>query len=174
MSGEVATQATTTVSVDALFRPWEFGGVTLKNRVVMAPMTRSKSPGNVPGEDVAAYYRRRVEGGVGLIITEGTPPNKAGHSYPDVPAFYGEDALAGWKRVLEEVHGAGGVMIPQIWHVGSFRQKGMKPDPEIPGYGPSAVVHPAMAEQEGAQRSGADCCRMRIGPIRCARAAKTK
>ena len=62
MSDDVAVQMTK-VSVDALFRPFEFGGVTLPNRIVMAPMTRSKSPGNVPGEDVAAYYRRRAEGG---------------------------------------------------------------------------------------------------------------
>ena len=62
MSDDVAVQMTK-VSVDALFQPFEFGGVTLPNRIVMAPMTRSKSPGNVPGEDVAAYYRRRTEWG---------------------------------------------------------------------------------------------------------------
>ena len=82
MSGVVAM---TKVSVDALFEPYVFGGLELANRIVMAPMTRGKSPGNVPGEDVAAYYRRRTEGGVGLIITEGTPPNDAGHGHPDVP-----------------------------------------------------------------------------------------
>ncbi len=151
MSDDVAVQMTK-VSVEALFQPFEFGGVTLPNRIVMAPMTRSKSPGNVPGEDVAAYYRRRTEGGVGLIITEGTPPPfKGGHGYPDVPNFYGEDALAGWKRIVDEVHDAGGYIIPQIWHVGGIRQKGVGPDPDEPAYGPSAVVHPSLAEKEGAQ-----------------------
>jgi 2,4-dienoyl-CoA reductase-like NADH-dependent reductase (Old Yellow Enzyme family) len=145
----MSTIAPTAKSVESLFRPFKFGRVTLKNRVAMAPMTRSKSPGNVPGADVAAYYRRRAEGGVGLIITEGTPPCPAGHSYPDVPAFYGEQALAGWRRVAEEVHAAGGYIIPQLWHVGSFRQPGMEPDPSIPGYGPSAILHPALAGQEG-------------------------
>ena len=58
-----------------LFTPFRLKGLTLPNRIVMAPMTRSKSPGQVPGEDVAAYYRRRAEGGVGLIITEGTAPD---------------------------------------------------------------------------------------------------
>ncbi len=145
MSSNVSTQKTAA----ALFTPYKFGRVTLKNRVAMAPMTRSKSPGNVPGADVAAYYRRRAEGGVGLIITEGTPPCPAGHSYPDVPAFYGEKALAGWKRVADEVHAAGGYIIPQLWHVGSFRQPGMEPDPSLPGYGPSAVLHPALADKEG-------------------------
>ena len=88
----------------------------------MAPMTRVKSPGGVPGADVAAYYRRRAEGGVGLIVTEGTSiPHPAAVFYPDVPRFYGDDALAGWKRVVEEVHAAGGVIFPQLWHVGVIR-----------------------------------------------------
>jgi 2,4-dienoyl-CoA reductase-like NADH-dependent reductase (Old Yellow Enzyme family) len=91
----------------------------LKNRIVMAPMTRRKSPGGVPGADVAAYYRRRAEGGLGLIVTEGTYiPHPGAGFYPDVPHFYGEEALAGWKRVLEEVHAASGRIFPQIWHVG--------------------------------------------------------
>jgi 2,4-dienoyl-CoA reductase-like NADH-dependent reductase (Old Yellow Enzyme family) len=131
------------VSVDPLFQPFEFGRATLKNRVVMAPMTRSQSPGHVPGENVAEYYRRRAEGGVGLIITEGTVVgHPASNGYPDVPLFDGETALAGWKRVVEAVHGEGGCIIPQIWHCGSIRQAGMPPDPEVPGYGPSPVPHP--------------------------------
>ncbi len=145
----MSSAVTAAQSASTLFKPFKFGKVTLPNRVVMAPMTRSKSPGNVPGEDVAAYYRRRAEGGVGLIVTEGTPPCPAGHSYPDVPAFYGEKALQGWKRVVDAVHGVGGFIIPQLWHVGSFRQPGMEPDPSLPGYGPSVVLHPALAGQDG-------------------------
>ena len=137
---------TTQASVAALFSSYPFGRVTLPNRIAMAPMTRSHSPGNVPHEDVAAYYRRRAEGGVGLIITEGTPPGSEGsHGYPDVPSFYGEDALAGWTRVVDEVHGASGFIIPQIWHVGSIRQPGVGPNPDDPSMGPSAVVHPSLA-----------------------------
>jgi 2,4-dienoyl-CoA reductase-like NADH-dependent reductase (Old Yellow Enzyme family) len=102
-----------------LFRPFALKQLVLKNRIVMAPMTRRKSPGGVPGADVAAYYRRRTEGGVGLIVTEGTYiPHPGAGFYPDVPHFYGEEALAGWKRVVEEVHAAGGLIFPQIWHVG--------------------------------------------------------
>tara|TARA_B110000858_G_scaffold177925_2_gene213344 strand:+ start:1686 stop:2747 length:1062 start_codon:yes stop_codon:yes gene_type:complete len=109
----------------------------------MAPMTRSMSPGNIPGQDVADYYRRRCEGGIGLIITEGTTPEfKGAHGYPDVPSFYGEVALAGWKRVAEQVHAAGGFIVPQIWHVGSVRKKGLGPDPDEVVIGPSAVMHP--------------------------------
>ncbi|MEZ5489419.1 MAG: NADH:flavin oxidoreductase [Gammaproteobacteria bacterium] len=131
-----------THNVDVLFRPFPFGKVTLPNRLVMAPMTRSMSPGNIPGPDVAAYYRRRAEGGTGLIVTEGTHPEfKGAHGYPDVPNFHG-DALAGWRRVVDEVHAAGGFIIPQIWHVGSIRKKGLGPDPDEAIVGPSAVMHP--------------------------------
>lgn len=144
MTSDAPAEATlTTRATDALFRPFPFGSITLKNRVVMAPMTRSQSPGKVPGENVAAYYRRRAEGGVGLIITEGTNPGQpAASGYPNVPAFDGEAALAGWKRVVEQVHAAGAAIIPQLWHVGSIRQRGMEPDPNVPGYGPSPVAHP--------------------------------
>lgn len=130
-------------NVDVLFQSFPFGKVNLPNRIVMAPMTRSKSPGNVPGPDVVDYYRRRSAGGVGLIVTEGTAPEFTGaHGYPDVPSFYGELALAGWKRVAEAVHQEGGFIIPQIWHVGSIRKKGLGPDPDEAIVGPSAVIHP--------------------------------
>ena len=136
-----------TASIDLLFRPFPFGERTLANRIVMAPMTRSKSPGGVPTPEVAAYYRRRVEGGVGLIITEGTVvDHPASSGYPDVPRMFGSEALAGWKRVVDGVHEAGGVIVPQLWHVGSVRRRGMGPDPEVPGYGPSAVPHPGQGE----------------------------
>jgi len=104
---------------DALFRPLRIGSMTLPNRIVMAPMTRAFSPGGVPGPDVAAYYRRRAEGGAGLIITEGAwIPHAAASNDPNVPRFYGDDALAGWSEVLEAVHGAGGRIAPQLWHIG--------------------------------------------------------
>jgi 2,4-dienoyl-CoA reductase-like NADH-dependent reductase (Old Yellow Enzyme family) len=135
-------------STAALFEPFQLGPLTLPNRIVMAPMTRSKSPGKIPTEEVAAYYRRRAEGGTGLIITEGTNPgHPAASGYPDVPAFDGDEALAGWKRVVDEVHDAGGFIMPQLWHVGSIRQKGMEPDPDVPGFAPSPVVHPSLAEK---------------------------
>jgi 2,4-dienoyl-CoA reductase-like NADH-dependent reductase (Old Yellow Enzyme family) len=102
-----------------LFKPFTIKKLALPNRIVMAPMTRSKSPGGIPGPEVAAYYRRRAAGGVGLIVTEGTyVPDPGAGAYPDVPHFYGEESLAGWKRVAEEVHRAGGKIFPQLWHVG--------------------------------------------------------
>ncbi len=111
--GELASRA------GALFQPFQYGSLQLPNRIVMAPMTRCFSPGGVPGEDVARYYRRRAEGGVGLIITEGTwIPHPSASNEANAPRFYGDDALAGWKRVVDEVHAAGGKIIPQLWHVG--------------------------------------------------------
>ena len=110
-----------TLTTDALFEPFTLGPLEMPNRVVMAAMTRQFSPGGVPGEDVAAYYRRRAEGGVGLLITEGTVIDRpASSNHPDIPRFHGEDALAGWARVVQEVHAAGGLIAPQIWHVGSI------------------------------------------------------
>ncbi len=115
-------------STDALFRPFQLKSLQLPNRIVMAPMTRSHSPGGVPGADVAAYYRRRAEGGVGLIVTEGTFINDpAAGFHPNVPRFYGEKALAGWRRVAEEVHAAGGLIFPQLWHVGMVVSPGLEP-----------------------------------------------
>src|SRR5512139_2296731 len=125
-------------SLDLLFRTFPFGDVTLRNRVVMAPMTRNFSPGGVPGDDVVAYYRRRAKGGVGLIVTEGTTvPHPAANGYERIPAFHGEGALAGWRNVAEAVHAEGGAIIPQLWHVGSVRKTGTEPDPSVPPHAPS-------------------------------------
>jgi 2,4-dienoyl-CoA reductase-like NADH-dependent reductase (Old Yellow Enzyme family) len=127
-------------SNSALFRSFPFKGLTLPNRIVMAPMTRSKSPHGVPGPDVARYYRRRVEGGTGLIITEGTyiPRAEAGFD-ANVPRFYGEDALGGWKRVVDEVHAAGGYIFPQLWHVGAMRGAPRVPIERVEPLSPSGI-----------------------------------
>lgn len=124
-----------------LFQPYDLGNLHLDNRIVMAPMTRSYSPGNVPNAKNIEYYRRRAAGGVGLIITEGTcVGHKAASGYPNVPFFYGDDALAGWQKVAEAVHAEGGKIMPQLWHVGAVRKPGIEPDPEVPGHGPSGLV----------------------------------
>lgn len=98
------------------------GDLTLPNRIVMAPMTRTASPGGVPGPDVAEYYARRAAHQVGLIITEGTYIDRpAAGAYDDVPDFHGEPALAGWAHVVRRVHECGGRIIPQLWHTGAAR-----------------------------------------------------
>ncbi|MCC8984108.1 NADH:flavin oxidoreductase [Bradyrhizobium acaciae] len=128
-------------SPDVLFRPYRLNALNLPNRVVMAPMTRSMSPGGVPTADVASYYRRRAENGVGLIITEGTGVGRpAALNEPNMPHFHGEAALAGWKQVVDEVHAAGGRIVPQLVHVGHKRSNAA-PDwtPPAPYESPSGL-----------------------------------
>jgi 2,4-dienoyl-CoA reductase-like NADH-dependent reductase (Old Yellow Enzyme family) len=105
-----------------LFEPFQIGCLALKNRLVMAPMTRTMSPGGVPGPANAAYYRRRAKGGVGLIVTEGTWVDRAGANEEDVPRLFGEAALSGWSHVVNEVHKEGAPIFCQLWHVGQMKQ----------------------------------------------------
>ncbi len=112
------------MAAEPLFRPFALKSLSLRNRIVMAPMTRSFSPGHVPGENVVAYYTRRAAADVGLIISEGVGVDRpASLNDPNVPHFHGEKALAGWKQVIDGVHGAGGAMAPQLWHVGVVRNR---------------------------------------------------
>lgn len=103
-----------------LFTPFRIKSLELKNRIVMAPMTRCFAPDGVPGAQNAAYYARRTAGGVGLILSEGTVIDRpASRNHPAVPFFHGAAALAGWKEVITTVRQAGGKMGPQLWHTGS-------------------------------------------------------
>jgi len=167
--------ATGPADISFLFETVPFGTARLRNRIAMAPMTRRRSEGGVPGRDVRAYYRRRAEGGVGLIITEGCRINHPGATaYPRVPAIFGDAAMEAWARIVEDVHAAGARIIPQLWHVGAIR----RPGPEIGGdigCGPVEVIEDgrvavrAMTEEdiaivtaayveaaEGAERAGFD------------------
>lgn len=126
-----------------LFRPFEHDKLPLKNRIVMAPMTRQFSPDGVPGENVAQYYRRRAAGGTGLIITEGTTVgHRAASSHTAIPNIHAPDALEGWSRVVSEVHDAGARIIPQLWHVGPIRKPGEGPHPDYPNASPSGLLKP--------------------------------
>ncbi len=123
-----------------LFRPFTFKGLKLPNRIVMAPMTRSFSPGGIPGDNVAAYYRRRAEGGVGLIVTEGTGVDRIGATNdPNVPHFHG-DALPGWGKVVTETHAGHGLIAPQLWHVGAAKNHANPDAP--PQESPSGLFKP--------------------------------
>jgi 2,4-dienoyl-CoA reductase-like NADH-dependent reductase (Old Yellow Enzyme family) len=127
-----------------LFAPFEGGGLSLRNRIAMSPMTRWKSPDQIPGPEVAAYYRRRAENDVGLIITEGTTVDHPVSSYSvRVPAFHGR-ALDGWRRVVGEVHEAGGKIVPQLWHVGIMRDPRTDdyPNDHLPSASPSGLYKP--------------------------------
>ncbi|WP_280234909.1 NADH:flavin oxidoreductase [Nocardia cyriacigeorgica] len=133
-----ASDASRTAQV--LSRPITLNGLTVPNRIVMAPMTRMFSPGGVPGDDVRSYYARRAAAGVGLIVTEGTyvGHDSAGQS-DRVPRFHGAQQLAGWAKVAEDVHAAGGTIVPQLWHIGMVRNQGDEPYADAPAVGPSGI-----------------------------------
>ncbi|HZV09194.1 MAG TPA: 12-oxophytodienoate reductase, partial [Novosphingobium sp.] len=142
-------------SSDILFRPLRIGTLELANRIVMAPMTRSFAPQGVPGAANAAYYRRRAEGGVGLILSEGTVVNRpAARNDPGIPFFHGEAALAGWQGVIDEVHAAGGKMGPQLWHTGATKSFQTEWVPEAPVESPSGLNAPG--DPRGVAMSEAD------------------
>ena len=130
-------------SSDILFETVDFGNLKLPNRIVMAPMTRSFSPGGVPGDDVAGYYARRAEGGVGLILSEGVAPNTTtALGTPNVPNIATDEAKAGWKKTIAAVKAAGGRMGLQLWHEGPFRNPAKTEYPDIPSWSPSGFKTP--------------------------------
>lgn len=134
------TASPTSRAAEILSRPVSLNGLTVPNRIAMAPMTRMFSPGGVPGEDVLSYYARRAAAGVGLIVTEGTYVGHASAGQSDrVPRFHGEEQLAGWAKVAEAVHAAGGTIVPQLWHIGMVREQGQAPYPDAPAMGPSGI-----------------------------------
>jgi 2,4-dienoyl-CoA reductase-like NADH-dependent reductase (Old Yellow Enzyme family) len=147
-NGGDATVTAMRAQVAPLFQPLAIRGLQLPNRIVMAPMTREFSPQGVPGDDVVAYYRRRAEAETGLVITEGVGIDhpaalgEAGLGEADIPHLYGDEALAGWSRVVAAVHGAGGRIIPQLWHQGVMREQGTGPHPEAPSMRPSGLWGP--------------------------------
>lgn len=132
--------ASTSRAAEILSRPVSINGLTVPNRIAMAPMTRMFSPGGIPGENVVSYYARRAAAGVGLIVTEGTyvGHESAGQS-DSVPRFHGEEQLAGWAKVADAVHAAGGTIVPQLWHIGMVRKAGEPPYPDAPAVGPSGL-----------------------------------
>ncbi|MFF8601355.1 NADH:flavin oxidoreductase [Streptomyces sp. NPDC015232] len=134
------TESPASRAAEILSRPVTLNGLTVPNRIAMAPMTRMFSPDGIPGEDVRSYYARRAAAGVGLIVTEGTYVGHPSAGQSDrVPRFHGEEQLAGWARVAEDVHAAGGTIVPQLWHIGMVRRQGQAPYAEAPAVGPSGI-----------------------------------
>ncbi|WP_291099785.1 MULTISPECIES: NADH:flavin oxidoreductase [unclassified Flavobacterium] len=134
------------MNTNSLFTPFHLKTLNLKNRIVMAPMTRSFSPNGVPTDEVAAYYQKRAEGEVGLILSEGTVINRPSSSNDaNVPHFYGDKSLAGWKQVIDSVHSAGGQMGPQIWHMGIMDNHHSGWVPPVPFEGPSGLNRPGFS-----------------------------
>lgn len=120
----------------------------------MAPMTRGQSPRNIPTPEVAQYYRRRAEGGAGLIITECTfIDHPTANGFTDAPAFYGLEALAGWRQVVKAVRAVGGKIVPQIWHAGPSRMMGTAPNMAMPSIGPVDRFEKGMQVVKGMTQS---------------------
>lgn len=131
-----------TALADVLFRPLQVGSLTLKNRIAMAPMTRGFAMGGDVGQPHVDYYRRRAEGGTGLLITEGVVVDRpASRNEPNVPKFYGPSVEA-WMPVVDAVHQAGGTIAPQIWHTGAVRSSTHDWEPDCPVESPSGLIAP--------------------------------
>ncbi len=120
-----------------LFDPVQAGDLHLKNRIVMAPLTRNRSPNAIPRDITATYYAQRAD--AGLLITEATAISHQGQGYADVPGLYGTEQLDGWKKVTAAVHAKGGTIVTQLWHVGRVSHTELQPDGGAP-VAPSAIT----------------------------------
>jgi len=117
----------------SLFQPITLGSVELKHRIVLAPLTRNRAttPGNIPNElNVEYYYQRASDGG--LLITEATQVTPYGQGYPNTPGIHSSEQVEGWKKVTDAVHGKGGKIFQQLWHVGRISHSSLQPDGGLP------------------------------------------
>jgi N-ethylmaleimide reductase len=120
--------------MDKLFSPLKAGALSLATRVVMAPLTRSRAPHNVPTDLMVTYYRQRANPatGMGLIITEASPISPMAHGYIATPGIHSDEQVAGWKKVTEAVHAEGGRIVIQLWHVGRISHTALLPNGASP------------------------------------------
>ncbi|MBP2301862.1 alkene reductase [Azospirillum picis] len=124
----------------SLFSPLRAGALELPNRIIMAPLTRSRAgAGNVPTAMTAEYYRQRAT--AGLIVSEATQISQQGQGYAWTPGIHDEAQVAGWRAVADAVHGAGGRMVLQLWHVGRVSHPSFQPGGALP-VAPSALPVP--------------------------------
>jgi len=119
-----------------LYEAVTVGDIQLANRIVMAPLTRNRSPNAVPKPITATYYAQRAS--AGLLITEATAISHQGQGYADVPGLYAPEQLEGWRKVTDAVHAAGGKIVVQMWHVGRISHTSLQPDGGAP-VAPSAI-----------------------------------
>lgn len=117
--------------MQTLFTPFQAGDIALANRIVMAPLTRNRAlPGRIPGELQVEYYRQRAS--AGLIVTEASQISPEGQGYLDTPGIYSAEQVAGWRRVTDAVHAAGGKIVIQLWHVGRVSHVSLLPEGMVP------------------------------------------
>ena len=120
-----------------LFSPVDLGAIALKNRMVMAPLTRNRAgEGGVPQPLNVTYYEQRAT--AGLIITEATPISAMAHGYPALPGIYTDAQIAGWEKITDAVHAKGGKIVIQLWHVGRISHPSLLPNGALP-VAPSAI-----------------------------------
>ncbi|MGI9133937.1 MAG: alkene reductase [Rhodoferax sp.] len=122
--------------MNTLFEPLQVGRMALANRIVMAPLTRNRAPGNIPNALMEQYYVQRAS--AGLIVSEGTAITPQGQGYADVPGLYSTEQIDGWKRITHAVHEAGGKLVVQLWHVGRVSHVELQPHFAAP-VAPSAI-----------------------------------
>lgn len=140
-----------TQSYPLLFSAYNLGGNKLRNRIVMAPMTRSRATNNIPNESMVKYYSDRTN--AGLIITEGTAPSPDGLGYPRIPGLFNKQQVQAWKKVTDAVHANGGKIFVQLMHTGRIAHPLNLPDEGIiRGVSAVAAVNTQMyTDQQGMQ-----------------------
>ncbi|MDD2056860.1 alkene reductase [Pseudomonas sp. GD03860] len=126
-----------------LFAPYNLAGLTLNNRFVMAPMTRSRAPQDIATEQLALHYTQR--GTAGLIVSEGTPISREGQGYLFNPGIFTAQQIEGWKLVTDSVHSVGGRMFAQLWHVGRVSHTSIQLDGKAPVSSTGKVAQGAVA-----------------------------
>ncbi|MEH6560078.1 MAG: alkene reductase [Marinobacter sp.] len=129
---------------DPLFQPFTMGDLTLPNRILMSPLTRSRSsqPGDIPNDMNVRYYQQRAS--AGLILSEATQISPQGKGYAFTPGIHSQDQINGWKKVTDAVHTAGGRIHMQLWHVGRISHPELQP-------GCNQPVAPSAIKPEGAK-----------------------
>ena len=134
-----------------LFSPVRMGAIELANRIVMAPVTRSRyGEAGIPTDLHATYYAQRAT--AGLIVAEATNISAQGRGYAATPGIWSEEQVAGWKKVTDAVHAAGGKIVSQLWHVGRFSSVDLQPNGEAPVG--TRIRAGGMVERGSLQRSG--------------------
>ena len=128
---------------DTLFSPIKMSDKTLKNRIVMPPLTRSRStqPNDIPNDLMADYYGQRSS--AGFMVTEGTQIEPRGQGYAWTPGIYSAEQVEGWKKITKSVHDKGGIIYAQLWHVGRVSHTSLQPNGEAP-VAPSAILADAV------------------------------
>ncbi len=131
----------------SLFTPFDLAGTTLRNRVVMAPLTRARAPNDIADERIALYYTQRAT--AGLIVSEGTPISQEGQGYLFNPGIFRAEQIEGWKLTTHSVHAVGGRIVAQLWHVGRVSHPSIQADGKLP-------VSASSKQAVGAQAFGHD------------------